>query len=119
MATAVEAAIAEIDERLATFAPQHEGLRDYASLNIQPHTQEVVHTMIVKYDQRKALLDTAKAALQELMDDGHPDISTQEVESAVFDDINANALTIEAARKLFSSGAATALSLGSGKVEPK
>jgi hypothetical protein len=119
MATAVEQAIAEIDERLATFAPQHEGLRDYASLNIQPHSQEVVHAMIVKYDQRKALLDTAKTALQALMDDGHPEIPVQEVEAAVLEDLAQNASTIEAALKRFSSNAATALTLGVGQVEPK
>jgi hypothetical protein len=119
MATAVEQAIAEIDERLATFAPQHEGLRDYALLNIQPHTLEAVRTMITQYDERVALLNRAKDALQALMTDGHPDIPIQDIDASALDDLKENAKTIEAALTRFGSNAATAMNLGVGKIEPK
>lgn len=117
--TKVEEAIVEIDGLLALFAPQHEGLRDFALLNLTSKTQEWVRQSIIHYDRRVAALNIAKTALIALMADGHPDLPIAEVDAQSYADLQANAATIEAALARFASNAATALALNGGVVEPK
>jgi hypothetical protein len=119
MATAVEQAIAEIDERLATFAPQHEGLRDYFQLNLQEATKREISTAIDTYDRRVDRLTRARQALVDLMADGHPDLAVREISTTAFKDLQDNARTIEAALARFASNAAVGLNLEAGKTENK
>lgn len=117
--TAVDSALTEINERLATFAPQHEGLRDFALLNLQEATKLEIDSSLKLYDRRKDLLDKAKAALDALKADGHPEIPVREISEAAFADLQGNTSTIEAAMARFASNAAASISLVSGTVEPK
>lgn len=117
--TAVDQAIAEINERLATFAPQHEGLRDFARLNLQEAAAAVVNESIANYDRRQALLEAALAALTSLVNDGHPDLPVREISPAAFADLRDNTTTVEAAMATFASNAATSMALAAGAVAPK
>lgn len=117
MATKVEEAIAEIEERQATFAPEHEGLRDYAALNLHDESRTPVNESVLAYDHRRDLLNVAKAALEALMADGHPDIPAKEVTKAVFEDLQTNAATIEAALKKFRLAQASTLTIKPGTPE--
>lgn len=117
--TAVDSALAEINERLATFAPQHEGLRDFALLNLQEATKVEIDSSLKLYDRRQDLLEKAKAALESLNADGHPDLPVREISTAAFDDLRNNTSTIEAAMARFASNAATSIALTEGKTEPK
>jgi hypothetical protein len=121
MATAVEAAIAEIDAALVVFAPQHEGLRDFARLNLQPETLTQVNALITKFDQRVAALTAARVGLITLMDHGHPTLPVSEVTALVLADLQAQMTTIEAALPLFHEQPvlAGALNLGAGAPVPK
>ncbi len=120
MATAVEAAIVEIDAALAVFAPQHEGLRDFARLNLQPETLTQVNALITEFDQRVAALNAARVGLVTLMAHGHPGISVVDVTELVYADLQAQNATIDAALLLFRAQlAATGLNLQPGPPVPK
>ena len=119
MATAVDAAIAEVDERLAVFAPQHEGLRDFGRLNLEALTQAAVTRAIADYDRRVALLTAARAALVAVRDDGHPDLPRREIDPVALADLQANLDTVAAARGIFASNVATAVALEGAGVELK
>lgn len=126
---AVLAAIAEIDAQLGQIIPQHEGLRDYARLNLQDGTRREIDDAIGDYDRRVALLQAAKAtyqssleamtaANQRLVDDGAPVLPQREISPTALADLQAQLDTITAARGLFVAQATT-LGLSAGAVEPK
>jgi len=119
MATPVEDALAEIIAELAEVAPQLEGLRDFERLNLQQETLIEVRASIHAYERRVGLLEDAKAALERLLEDGHPVIPVREVAPEVFADLADNRNTIQAALGTFSAGAATTLGLSIGLPEPK
>ena len=119
MATAVDAALAEIDTTLAAIAPAHEGLRDFASLNLSREAQVDVRASLVQYDRRVLALKAARAGLVALVADGYPELVPREVSPAVLRDLADNAATIEAALHQFGSNAATALHLADGPTEAK
>lgn len=116
---AVEQAILEIKAKLAELAPQHEGLRDYARLNLKPETLEQVNLSIAQYDARVGLLMAALAALEALAADGHPELPAREVEQLVLDDLLENAATIEAALGKFELAKASTLGLDDDAPEEK
>lgn len=117
--SAVDTAISEITTTLTTLAPQHEGLRDYARLNIEEATRREVTDALEDYDRRKQLLESAKAANQALVADGHPDLPLREISASALADLQNQLDTITAARGLFASNAATTLGLTAGTAEPK
>lgn len=117
--TAVESAIAEINDRLTVFAPQHEGLRDFALLNLGDAAKREVLAEIVLYDRRVSLLIAAKSALSDLMADGHPDLPVREISPDAMADLQNNVSTIEAAAAKFAAIVASNLSLVGGTVAPK
>lgn len=119
MATQVENAIKEITDLLAVFAPQHEGLRDYDRLNLNEDTHIEVRKSIAAYDRRESFLNAALAALNGLMADGHPDIPVRDISLSEYQDLQANAATIEAALLRFATNAATNLALAGGSVVEK
>lgn len=120
MATAVDAAIVEIDLALAAYAPIFEGLKDYARLDIQQHTREEVDQATQTYDSRINALKKARAGLVALVENGHPDLGIREVDASVTSDLQENAATIEAARARFSSvNTAASLAFTAGPPERK
>jgi hypothetical protein len=119
MATAVDQAIAEITERLAAMAAPHEGLRDFNRLNLLEDTHREIAAAITRYDRRKQALEVAKAALEVLVNDGHPELPVQEISPEAVADLQANLDTIAAARARFASNVATAITLNPGAVEAK
>lgn len=119
MATAVEAAIAEIDERLATFGPQYAGLKGFARLPMREDTLQDVNASIFQYEKRIQALNNAKVACAALMADGHPDLTIREISASEFADLKANADMIEAALARFDSNAPTSFAFTAGAIEPK
>ena len=117
--SAVDAAITEIDQKLAEYAPQHEGLRDFAALNLHEPTKPIVAESIAAYDQRKALLDAARTALAALRTDGHPTLNVREIPQSAFDDLFQNAGTIQAALSRFAPERAVSFGLTVGDPESK
>jgi oligoribonuclease NrnB/cAMP/cGMP phosphodiesterase (DHH superfamily) len=117
--TAVDSALTEINERLATFAPQHEGLRDFQSLNLKDTTRVEIEASLALYDRRKDVLEKAKLALEQLNADGHPELAVREISADAFADLQDNTRTIEAAMARFASNAATSLVLNEGTIAPK
>lgn len=120
MATAVDAAIAEIRKYREEYGPQLEGLRDYSRLNLQDGTKAVVAEMIRVYESRMDILMHTENHLVLLNQNGHPDIPKREVDDAIFADLRENRSTIEAAFQRFStSSQAASLGLTTGTPEPK
>jgi len=117
--TAVQQAIVEIQNLLAAFAPQHEGLRDFDRLDLKDATKAEIEASLALYDRRKALLEDALAKLEALMADGHPDIPVREISPVAFADLQDNTMTIEAAMARFASNAAATLELSGGEVTKK
>jgi len=109
MPSAVAAASPEISAALEAMAAPHEGLRDFARLNIQPGTVAAVRLSIEQYDRRARLLTAAKTAIDALLSDGYPDLSARDIDAAVLADLQANAASIDTALALF--GPITARSL--------
>ena len=114
MATKVDEALAEINTELARIEPIHEGLRDYALLDITPDTLSAVNAAIAQYDTRVALLLTVKNALKALLADGYPTLDIPAVDKSVFDDLSVNYNTILAALGQFSVNEATTLGIVPG-----
>lgn len=119
MATAVDGARDEIQAAMAALVPELEGLRDYARLNLHDDTRREVDFSIAQYDRRLGLLTAADAALASLVGDGYPALDVREVADVVYQDLTANAATIEAALRKFASNAATSLRLNPGASELK
>jgi hypothetical protein len=120
MATAVTAALTEIVAALATIPPQHEGLRDFARLNLKSETLTEVRATLEQYDRRVRVLEAAQKALELLLADGHPDLTPREISDAAYQDLQTNKQTIDAALQQFTSPTpATRLNLSAGAVEPK
>lgn len=119
MATAVEAAIIEIQAALDEMVLAHEGLRDLSSLDLQPAAQQVVLDMIERFDRRKAFLEAALLACQNLMADGYPGLEVQEISQPAFADLSGNVETIQAALAKFTPDVTTTLGLTPGAPVPK
>lgn len=119
MASAIDGAIAEIKAKLAEMEPQHEGLRDFASLDLKDETRGFVQEFIAQYDRRVELLNTALDALINLSNDGHPEIPAKTIPEEALDDLNENKSTIDAALAKFKAGPGQAVSLGLGGGTPE
>jgi hypothetical protein len=117
--TAAEQALTEINERLAAFKPQLEGLHDFARLNLADATQREIAVSTEAYDRRMGVLTRAKAALEALLADGHPELPVREINAAALLDLQTNASTIEAALAQFASNAASTITLTAGQTVPK
>ena len=117
MATPVDAALAHVNAVLAAIAPAHEGLRDYARMNILRETQVSVATALSQFDRRVAKLTAVKVALEALI--AEPDFSPLDIPAAALKDLQENAATVQAALALFTPGAATTLGLSAAAPEPK
>ena len=63
-------------------------------LNLEPQTRPPVESMLAAYERRDALLRTSRAALVELLDDGHPDIPVREIDTAAWSDLFSSFSTI-------------------------
>jgi hypothetical protein len=116
--SAVQDAIAEIEQSLDTLAPQHEGLRDYYRLNLLPPTMEIVKESIQLYDHRVAALETALAALKALDAAGHPDVIVREIPETEYQDLVNNKDTVDAALSTFAPSVPAA-DLGLASAEPE
>lgn len=125
----VSAAIAEIDAALTVITPQNEGLKDYARLDLQEDTRREIQEAIGDYDRRVQLLHAAKlayqtladqavAAVQALVNDGHPDLPQRQISPAAVADLQAREEAIQAARALFVQQA-TQINPTAGAAEPK
>lgn len=119
MDTAVAAALAEILATLAAMAPEHEGLRDFQRLNLQPETLTEVQASLQDYDRRVAKLLAAQASIEALLADGYPALDPRKIADAALEDLQQNARTVEAALARFASNAATRLSLAAAETEEK
>ena len=119
MPTAVDQALEEIAAALLVMGPQHEGLRDFARLNLAESTLTEIRVSISQYDRRLALLLNAKAALFALVGDGHPALDIREIPASAYDDLRTNAATIEAALAQFGSAIAVSIGLEEGATENK
>jgi hypothetical protein len=117
--TAVAAALTELHAALDALAPQHEGLRDYARLNLKPETLTEVRGLLEAYDRRVSKLQAAIAPLEALVADGHPDLGPRAIADAALQDLQANVDTIAAARAQFVSDAPTVLNLSASAPEAK
>lgn len=119
--SAASDALAEINAALVELAPIHEGMRDYAVLDLQPETKEIVNSAVLRYDRRRDALNAAKAALEALLADQYPDIPVTEIPEAAYADLAANQSTITAALGKFAppNPAASSLGLTSGAPQPK
>ena len=115
----VDEAIVEIDAELARIAPIHEGLRDYALLDLKPDTKKFVDAEIARYDRRVGFLGNSRQWLLGLKNDGHPGLAPAEVPKEVYADLEENQKTIDAAFGQFGAEEATAMGLKAGTVRPK
>jgi hypothetical protein len=119
MATEVSTALDELHDALGDVGPEYEGLLDYQRLNLKPDTRREVDEAINDYSRRLGLMNAAQAALEALVNDGYPDLSVRAIAATAFEDLQANAASIEAALKKFSSNQASALTVTAGEPQPK
>lgn len=119
MATTIDSAHTELNDALAAVGPEYEGLLDYQRLNLKPDTQREISEAIADYSRRLGLMETARVALDALVNDGYPDLSVRAIAAVAFEDLQANAASIEAALKKFSSNQATGMTLSGGTPVPK
>lgn len=115
----VQEALNEIKDTLDRIAKEHEGLRDFARLNLQPETLVKVNELLAFYDIRVNLLITSFNALEALINHGHPSLENFEVVQSVFNDLKNNNDTIEAAFAKFKPIFAGSLNLTAGIPESK
>lgn len=116
----VDDAMLEIEGAILAMAPAHEGLRDYAALDLRPESLSEVQSAISRYDQRLALLSAARDHLAALQADGFPSLELPPVTATVLDDLRENASTIAAALGKFRAPAqASTLGLSADAPEPK
>lgn len=115
--TKVEEALVEIRAELSRLEPIHEGLRDYARLNLTEPSQAQVAAALERYDRRVERLTAAATSLEQLVADGYPDLEGAIVEKAIYDDLQAQRATIEAALATFAVNEATTLTIRPGAPE--
>lgn len=115
----VQAALTEINAALEDQSAAHEGLRDYAKLEMSDKASRDIDAAIEDYDRRKQLLETAKTALDALVEDGYPDLNVREVSESSLKEMSEQQRTITAALGRFASNAATGLELANGEPERK
>jgi hypothetical protein len=108
----VDEALAEVDAALVAMAPAHEGLRDYATLDIHEDTKAQVQIGIGIYDQRFSLLNEAKRVLENLLADTYPALVIPPVDAAVLLDLQENKATIDAALSKFTPLSPEAVTVG-------
>lgn len=89
--------LTEINENLASLAPELEGWKDFARLNLQPETLAKVNEIIATYDRRILHLTSVKVALESLLGDDYPEFDVFEVGQEIYADLKANNDTIDAA----------------------
>lgn len=118
--TATQQAIDEQKAQLAVIAEEHEGFRDYVSLDdLSEDTKAFVQQAINDYDRRVQRLNAAIAANQELLNDGFPDLAVREIPQAALAELQGNFDSIQAALGKFTSGEAATLGLSSKPPVPK
>jgi len=119
MASAVGPALAEIDDLIVQITPQLEGLYDYRRLNLEQEAMAEIVAAITLYEARLDHLHMAKASLETLEKDGHPDFPVREISQAALADLQANKSTIAAALGRFTGIVAQNLNLSGKEKEPK
>lgn len=87
----------ELTQAKAILEPQIEGLHDFSRLNLKPETQAAVATATTDFQRRLDLINAALTALGDLGKDGYPTVPKRDVIQDVFDDLQSNVKTIEAA----------------------
>jgi hypothetical protein len=117
--TKVEEALVEVKAELKRIEPIHEGLRDYAMLDITPETRTQVNAAIYAYDYRVALLTNVEKTLEALLAGGYPELEIPPVEAAVLQDLEMNQKTITAALRQFTVDEAVSLEVIPGIPEDK
>jgi predicted flavoprotein YhiN len=96
------------EETAATILPVAaavEGLKDYQSVNLHPDSQAEVGARLADYQRRRDLLETlrkvlasARAAIEAVLADGHPEVPQREVSDKVLADLDENLSTMTVAR---------------------
>lgn len=123
--TAIDDMIAEFQQALTDMAPAHEGLRDFAHLNLHTDTQERVNQAVLQYDRRRDLLTASIAELQArklaLQGDLYPVLEIPLVTAETLEDLQQNESTISAALARFRAQPPDVASLNStpGTPQPK
>lgn len=92
---------AELLTAKTTIEPQIEGLHDFASLNLKPQTLESVKSATTDFQRRLDLIIAALAALDALAGDNYPAVAERDVVADVYNDLQDNVKTIEAAFSKF------------------
>ncbi len=105
MASVIGDLLVELDAALEAFAPQVEGLRDFAALELSPEATLAVDKALGRFKERLSKLQNTRRAVQMLAEDGHPEPLPQEIAQAVLDELRKNRDTIEAAFSQFRSPA--------------
>lgn len=93
---------AELIKAKKTIEPQIEGLHDFASLDIKDETKAVVAVATTDFERRRDLIKAALKALDDLDADHYPDVPIRDVVQDVFNDLQDNVDTIEAAFAKFA-----------------
>jgi hypothetical protein len=117
--SAADDALAEILAATEALKAPHEGLRDFARLNLTAEAHAEVDASIQQYDRRRALLGSAESAIGALIADGYPALPPNEVPTEVLAILAENQKTITAALATFALERAAHLGLAPGEIETK
>lgn len=112
-------ALAEIKQAYDDMQLEHEGLRDYAAMNLKAETKAIVVAAIGMYDRRTELMRAAHQALTALVDDGYPVLEIPGVTTEVLEDLKFNRESVAAAFDQFKPQVAEDLGLATAPPEQK
>ena len=97
MASAVEAAVAEVTAAIADLDPKIEGLRDFSRLNLGEAAAQAVALTLGAYEERRRRLVQCGDACRALLETGYPVLQHEDVSPAVFAELQDNLRTISLA----------------------
>lgn len=115
----VDDALTEVEAELAIFGPKFEGLMDDERVNILAPTRQEVIGVRARVERRISLLIHLQEASKALIADGHPQFEIEDADDSVLADLDNQIATMQAARTLFQSNRATAVTLTAGEPEQK
>lgn len=97
MATKVADAIGEIDQELTDLRPKREGWEDFGRENVIDQVRPFIAARHAAFEQRITLLQSARAALQAVLDDGYPGIPVAHMNVTSYQSLVDQLNTMEAA----------------------
>jgi hypothetical protein len=101
VATAVDAALVEVNAAVDVLTPDQVGINEFEDIPLTDTTKHAVDVLKTEIDERMGLLKAAVVALEALIADGYPVVPTETVPPEITGELQADLDALIAVRKLF------------------